>query len=104
MFEVFVEEIRKRVSIKKEKKIYLQEVGCREQEARFVGIKGRRYNLWSENNDGIEGVGILVKHKLCEDVLEVPRKSDRVFVIVLVFEESHICVCSTGKKIRLQER
>ena len=40
----------------------LQEVRWRRQGARFVGCRGRRYKLWwSGNNDGIVGVGILVK-------------------------------------------
>ena len=66
----------------------VQEVRWRGQEARFVGCRGRRYKLWwSGNNDGIEGVGILVKEELCEKVVEVQRKSDRMMAIVLVFEE-----------------
>ena len=46
----------------------LQEVRWRGQGARFVGIRSRRYKLWSsENNDGI-GVGILMK-ELCEKIV-----------------------------------
>ena len=41
---------------------------------------------WSGNSDGIEGVEISVK-KLCENVIKVQRKSDRVMAMVLVFEE-----------------
>ena len=41
----------------------------------FVGCKGRRYKLlWSGNNDRIRGVGILVKEKLCEKVVEAQEK------------------------------
>ena len=39
-----------------------QEVKWKEQGARIVGCRGGRYKLvWSGNNDGIGGVGILVK-------------------------------------------
>ena len=70
----------------------LQEVRWRRQGARFVGCRGRRYKLWwSGNNDGIRGVGILVQEELCEKVVEVRRKSDRVMAIVLAFEEKVIC-------------
>ena len=66
----------------------LQEERGRGQGARFIGIRGSRYKLWwSRNNDGIEGVGILVIEELCKKVVEVRRKSDRVMEIVLVFEE-----------------
>ena len=41
----------------------LQKVRWRGQGARFVGCRGRRYKLWwSGNNDGIGGVGILLKN------------------------------------------
>ena len=60
-----------------------QEVRWRGQGARFVGYKGRRYKLcWSGNNDEIGIVGIL-----CEKVVEVRRKSDRVMAMVLAFEK-----------------
>ena len=56
----------------------LQEVRWRGQRAQFVGIKGSRYKLWwSKNNDGIGGVGILLKEELCKQFVEVQRKSDR---------------------------
>ena len=66
----------------------LQEVRWRGQGARFVGVKSRRYKLrWLGNNDGIEGAGILEKEKLCEKIVEVRRKSDRVMEMVFVFEK-----------------
>ena len=44
-----------------------QEVKCRRQAARFVGVNDRRNKpLWSENNDKIIGVDISVKEGLCE--------------------------------------
>ena len=80
----------------------LQEVRWRGQETRFVGCRGRRDKLWwSENNDGIEGVEISVK-KLCENVIKVQRKSGRVMAMVLVLRyRSHMCICSTGWKVRV---
>ena len=63
------------------------------QEAQFVGCRGRRYKLrWSENNHGTGGVGILVKKELCEKVVEVRKKSEKVMAMVLVFEEEVIRV------------
>ena len=55
---------------------------------------------WSGNSDGIEGVEISVK-KLCENVIKVQRKSDRVMAMVLVLRyRSHMCICSPGWKIK----
>ena len=68
---------------------------CCQQEARwrgqgtwFMGVKGRRYKLWwSGNSDGTGDVGVLVKEELCEKVVEVPSKSDRVMMVVMALEE-----------------
>ena len=66
----------------------LQEVRWRGQGARFLGAKGRRYKLWwSGNSEGVGGVGVLVTEELCEKVVEVLRKSDRVMTVVMAFEE-----------------
>ena len=73
----------------------------RGQGARFVGVKGRRYKLWwSGKNDGIRGVGILVKEELCEKVVKVRRKSNRVLAMVLVFEEVLGVICAYGPQAR----
>ena len=41
----------------------IQEVRLRGQGARFIGCIDRKYKLWwSGSNDGIGGVGILVKN------------------------------------------
>lgn len=76
----------------------LQEVRWRGQGARFMGVKGRRYKLWwSGNSEGIGGVGVLVKEELCEKVVEVRRRSDRVMTVIMAFEEEVvriICVYS----------
>ena len=71
----------------------VQEVRWRGQGARFLGAKGRRYKLWwSGNSEGVGGVGVLVKEELCEKVVEVRRKSDRVMAIVMAFEEEVVRV------------
>ena len=71
----------------------LQGVRWRKQGARFDGCRGRRYKMWwFGNNDETGGVGILVKKELCEKVIEVRRKSDRVMAMVLVFEKEVIRV------------
>ena len=49
---------------------------------------------WSGNSSGIGGVGILVKEELREKVVDVRRKSDRVVVVVLLFEKQVIRVIS----------
>ena len=79
----------------------LQEVRSIGQGARFVGCRGRRYELWwSGKNDEIGGVGILVK-ELCEKIVEVQTKSDTVMASVLVFEEKVIRVtCSYATLVR----
>jgi len=66
----------------------IQEVRWRGKSARFMGVRGRRYKLWwSGNDEGQGGVGILIKEELCEKVIEVRRKSDRIMALVLIFEE-----------------
>ena len=94
------EQLRK----KKMDMCYLHEVRWRGQEARFIGIKGRRSKLWwSENNHGTGRVGILGKEELCEKVVEVRRKSDRVMAMMLVFEEEVIrVICAYATRLEDQ--
>ena len=64
----------------------LQEVRWKNEGTRFLGVFRQRYKLWwSENSSGIGGVGILLKEEICEKVVDVRRKSDRVVVVVLAF-------------------
>ena len=66
----------------------LQEVRWRGQCARMLGMKGRSCRLWwSGKGDGVGGVGVIVKEKLCENALEVRGVSDRMMTVVAVFEE-----------------
>ena len=70
----------------------LQEVRWKKEGTQFFGTFERRYKLWwSGNSSGIGGVEILVK-QLCEKVVDVLRKSDRVMVIVLAFGKQVIRV------------
>ena len=73
-----------------------QEARWKNESTRFHGVFGPRYKLWwSENSSGIAGVGILVKEELCEKVVDVRRKSDRVIVwLVLAFGKQVIRVIS----------
>ena len=53
-------------------------VGWRGQ-VRFFGLEKRRYKLWLPGNDsGMDGIGILVKEELCEGVVKVRRRIDRL--------------------------
>ena len=71
----------------------LQEVRWKGEGARFFGVKGRRYKLrWCGNDDKIGGEGILIKEELCEKVVEVRRRCDRVMAIGLVFEKEVVRV------------
>ena len=72
----------------------LQEVKWRGQGVQFMGAKGRRYKFWwSGNSDGMGGLAVLVKEELCEKVVEVQRKSDRVMTVVMTLEEEVVrCV------------
>ena len=76
----------------------LQEVRLRGQGARFMGVKGRRYKWWwSGNSDGTGGVGVLVKEELCEKVVEMRRKGDRVMTVVMAPEEEVVrIICVYG--------
>ena len=73
----------------------LHEVRWKNEGTRFFRVFRRRYKLWwSGNRSGIRGVGILVKEELCEKVVDVRRKSDRVMVVVLAFGKQVIRVIS----------
>ena len=86
----------------------LQKVRWRGHGTRFLGVKDRRYKLWwSVNSDGIGGVGVLVKEELCEKLVEVRRRSDRVMTVMMVLEEEvlrTICVWSAEWQNGCRER
>jgi len=69
----------------------------------------RRCKLWwSGNNSGTGGIGISVKEELCEKIVEVRRKSDRVMAMVMAFGEVVRVVCAygpqSGRKIEEKHR
>ena len=74
----------------------IQEVRWRGMGSKFVGSSGRRFKLWwSDNEDKIGGVGILVREDLCMNVVEINRISDRVMVVVIIFGKKVVrIVCS----------
>ena len=78
----------------------LQEVRWREQRVRFMGVKGRRYKLWwSGNSDSTGDLGALVKEELCEKVVEMRKKSDRVMTIVMALKEEVVrIICVYGSQ------
>ena len=86
----------------------LQEVRWRGQGGRMLGMKGRRYKLWwSGKGDGVCSVGVMVKDKLCENMVEVRRVSDRVMTVVVLFEEDVlrlICGYAPQSGRRLEEK
>ena len=52
----------------------------------MLGMNGRRHKLWwSGKEDGVDGMGVMVKKELCEKVVERHRVCDGVMAGVLVF-------------------
>ena len=73
------------------------QVRWRGQDARVLGMKGRRYRLWwSGKGDGVGGVGAMVKEELCEQVVELRRVSDRVMTVAVVDFEEDVVKLSCG--------
>ena len=48
----------------------------------------------SGNDSGMDGVEILEKEELCEKVVKVPRRNDRVMAMALMLEEEIVRVIS----------
>ena len=88
------EELRKR----KVDVCCLQEVRFKGQGARFIGVKERRYKLWWAGTDsGTGGVGILIKEELCDKVVEVRRRNDRIMAVVMTFGKEILrMICAYG--------
>ena len=63
----------------------LQEVRYRNQGSMAIGSNEEKYKLWySGNEEGTNGVGILVRFDMAEKVIEVERLDDRVMKIKIV--------------------
>ena len=73
----------------------LHEVRWRGCGARLIGLQGRRCKLWwSGNQEGYDGVGVLVKEELYDKVVEVRKVNDRVMSLVIVFRKwSELYMC-----------
>ena len=55
---------------------------------RTLGMEGRGYKLWwSDKEDEVCGVRVMVKYELYKKVSEIKRVSDRVMAVVLVLAE-----------------
>ena len=80
----------------------LQEVRWRGEGARFFGVKRRRYRLWwCGNDDKTGGVGILAK-ELCENVVKVRKRCDRVMAIGFVFGEEMVrVICAYAPQVEI---
>ena len=68
----------------------------------MLRMKGRRYKLclYGKQN-GVGGVGVMVKEELCEKVVEVRRVNDRVMAVVLIFEEDMLrLICRYAPRSR----
>ena len=51
----------------------------------MLGMKGRRCKpFWSGKEDGVGGVGVMVKKELNEKVVEVRMVSDREMTVVVL--------------------
>ena len=61
----------------------MQKVRRKGQGAHFVGTSVRMYKLWSGNDAGLGGVGVLVKEEISGNIVEVRIKHDRAMAIVL---------------------
>ena len=56
--------------------------------ARLLGLHGRSYKwLWSGNQEGHGGEGVMVKKELYDKVVKVRRVNDRVMSLAIIFEE-----------------
>ena len=98
------EELRKRMA----DVCCLQEVRWRGHGDIMMGMKGRRYKpSWSGKEDGVGGVGVMLKEELHKKGVGVRRISDRVMTIVVVFEEDMlrlICGYATQCGRHLKEK
>ena len=58
-------------------------------------MEGRRYKLWLAGKvEAVGGVGVMVKDKLCEKMVEIRRISDRV----MAFAEADLSLCTAKLK------
>ena len=64
-------------------------VRYRNEGSTVLGDGEQKYKFWfKDNSEGTNGVGILVKHELAENIIEVSRYSDRLMSIKAVLGDS----------------
>ena len=74
----------------------VQEHRWRGESARMITGRDSRYKFyWIGNQTGIGGVGILVREKWVENVMDVMRVNDRIMVLKLIFGKQIVTVVST---------
>lgn len=74
----------------------VQEHRWRGESTRFITGKDSRYKFyWVGNQAGYGGVGVLVKEKWVENVMNVLRVNDRIMVLKLIFGKQIVSIVST---------
>ena len=67
----------------------VQEVRYRNQGCTSIGSNDEKYKFWySGNGEGTNGVGVLIRSELAENVIEVVRINGRIMKVRLVLGES----------------
>ena len=68
---------------------FIQEVRYKNEGCNVIGDEEQKYKLWYKGNpEGTNGVGILMKHEMADNVIDVTRHSDRLISIKAVFGDS----------------
>ena len=67
----------------------IQEVRYKNEGCNVIGDREQKQKLWYKGNaEGTGWVGILMKHEMAENVVEVSKHSDRLISIKAVFGDS----------------
>ena len=67
----------------------IQEARYRNEGSTVLGDGEQKYKFWYKgNSEGTNGVGVLIKHELAENIIEVSRYSDRLMSIKAVLGDS----------------
>ena len=67
----------------------IQEVRYRNEGSNVIGDAEQKYKFWYKGNpEGTNGVGILIKHELTDNVIDIARHCDRLISIKAVFGDS----------------
>ena len=73
----------------------LQEVRYKGAGTRSIGTNEEKFKLWYAGNENkTNGVGIMVKHDIVENVLEIKRSSDRLMRIKIVLGKTVVNIFS----------